>query len=362
MRKIPMTFRLWPTASTLLVMLVVAACSDDRSQAPEEDAEREVVAATAAGSQSLVVYAASSNAQIGPVLEAYTAETGVKINLVVDDLANLVARIERSGSGSVADLLIATNVGDLWNATEKDIYRPVYSAIVAKQVPENLRDAEKLWHALSVRARIVVYNTTLAEAAQVATISDYGSLGDESWRGKLCLSSSSVPGNRSLIAYLIKKHGARNAELIVRGWQANLAAPVFSDDNEVMQAIVDGRCAIGIADSNDLALLIRGRPNAPLAAQWFAEGSPVYIDVTGAGVTRHAENSDGAAELLEWLTTDQPNALFAALGLEFPASPTAPVDASIKKWHEYVAQPTNVSEFGYFQDDATKLAERAHYP
>lgn len=343
-------------------MLSVAGCGDDPSQAPETDVESEVVAPTAARSQSIVVYAASSNAQIGPVLEAYTAETGVKVNLVVDDLENLVAKIERSGGGSVADLLIATNVGDLWNATEKDIYRPVYSALVTNQIPENLRDAEKLWHALSVRARIAVYNTDLAEAAQVATISDYGSLGDETWRGKLCLSSSGVQGNRSLIAYLIKNHGTRNAELIVRGWQENLAATVFSDDNEVMQAVVEGRCTIGIADSNDLAMFIRGRPNAPIAARWFAEGSPLYIDVTGAGVTRHAENADGAIELLEWLTSEQPNALFAALGLEFPASPDAPVDASIEQWSKYVAEPMNVSQFGYFQDEAAKLAERAHYP
>jgi len=362
MKRLSMKFRRWLKGITLLAILAVAGCSDDRSQAPENDVEREAVASTDARSQSIVVYAASSNAQIGPVLEAYTAETGVKINLVVDDLTNLVARIERSGSGSVADLLVATNGGDLWNATEKDIYRPVYSASVTDQIPENLRDAEKLWHALSVRARIAVYNTDLVEAAQVATISDYGSFGDESWRGKLCLSSSSVPGNRSLIAYLIKKHGARNAELIVRGWQANLAATVFTDDDEVMQAVEDGRCAIGIVDSNDLAMFSRGRPNAPVAAQWFAEGSPVYIDVTGAGVTRHAENPDGATRLLEWLTSEQPDALFAALGLEFPANPAAPVDASIEKWSKYVAQPMNVSEFGYFHDDASKLAERAHYP
>ena len=342
-------------------MLSVAGFSEGPSPAAQVDAESAVTPAVV-NRTSIVVYAASGNAQIGPTLEAYTAETGIRINLVVDDYAKLVARIERSGSGSVADLLIATSAGDLWSAAENNIFRPVYSTLVAEQVPENLRDAEKLWHSLSVRARIVVYNTNLASALQVATISDYGSLGDELWNGKLCLSSSSVLGNRSLIAYLIKTHGARDAELIVRGWQANLGAPVFSDDGDLLQAIADGRCSIGLADSNDLAAYVRGRPAAPLAAQWFVEESPVYIDVTGAGVTRHAENPDGAIELLEWLTSGQPNALFAALGLEFPVNRAAPTDASVAQWRDYVDEPMRVSEIVYFLDEAGKLAERAHYP
>jgi iron(III) transport system substrate-binding protein len=351
----------WPIHLIFLAMFSVAGCSEDRSPVPPVDVGS-VVAPAVASPTSIVVYAASGDAQIGPTLEAYTAETGIRVNLVVDDYAKLVARIERAGSGSVADLLIATNVGDLWKAAENDIFRPVYSTLVAEQVPENLRDAEKLWHALSIRARTIVYNTNLATAIQVATISDYESLGDELWNGKLCLSSSRVQGNRSLIAYLIKTHGARDAELIVRGWQANLGAPVFGDDGELLQAIADGRCSIGVADSNDLATYARGRPAAPLAAQWFAEGSPAYIDVTGAGVTRHAENPDGAIALLEWLTSGQPNALFAALGLEFPVNRAAPTDASIVKWREYVDEPMGVSEIGYFLDEAGKLAERAHYP
>lgn len=357
-----MKFRRRLIGVIFLAVSSVAGCSEDRSPAPQVSLVREAAKPSVIGPRAVVVYSASGQAQIGPVLEAYTAETGVKVNLVVDDYEKLAARIARSGGGSVADLLIVTNVGDLWHATEKDLYRPVYSTLVASQVPENLRDAEKVWHALSVRARIVVYNQNLAKADEVATITDYGSLGDELWRGKLCLSSSSVPGNRSLIAYLIKNHGERNAELIVRGWQANLATTIFSDDSELLQAVADEKCAIGIVNSNDLAGFIRARPDTPVTAYWFAERSPVYLEVTAAGVTRHAENPDSATALLEWLTSEQPNALFAALGLEFPVNRDAPADASIAQWRRHVAEPTRVAELGYFQVDAVKLAERAHYP
>jgi len=354
--------RRWSAAASCLVIFSIFGCSEDRSSSLTNEASGDTPDPAAAGPRPVVVYSASNNAQIGPVLEAYTAETGIQINLVVDDYERLVARIERSGAGSVADLLIGANAGDLWDASEKDIYRPVYSTLVADQIPERLRDAEKVWHALAGRARIAVYNRNLADASQVATVIDYGSLGDDSWRGKVCLSASGVQGNRSLIAFLIMNHGEREAELIVRGWQANLAAPVFRDDSELLQAIADGKCAIGIADSNDLALFARSRPGTPIAAQWFADGSPAYMDVTGAGVTRHAENPQGATALLEWLTSEQPNALFASFGLEFPANTNAPLDVSLMPWSEHVAESMRVSGIGYFLLDAEKLAERAHYP
>ncbi len=357
-----MIFRRCLISVTFLAVFSVAGCSEDRSPAPQMSSASNTEEPAVTGPRAVVVYSASDQAQIGPVLEAYTAETGVKVNLVVDDYEKLAARIARSGGGSVVDLLIVTNVGDLWHATEEDSFRPVYSTLVARQIPENLRDAEKVWHALSVRARIVVYNQNLAAADKLATITDYGSLGDALWRGELCLSSSSVQSNRSLIAYLIKNHGARNAELIVRGWQANLATTIFGDDSELLQAIADEKCAIGIVNSNDLAGFIRTRPDTPVTAYWFAEHSSIYLDVTAAGGTRHAESPDAATALLEWLTSEQPNALFAALGLEFPANSDAPADASIEKWRGHVAEPMRVAELGYFQVDAAKLAERAHYP
>ncbi len=69
-------------------------------------------------------------------------------------------------------------------------------------------------------------------------MNDYAALGDDIWRGKLCLSSSQVPGNRTLVAFLIRQYDLRDAEIVVRKWRANLATDVFADDVSLVGAIV----------------------------------------------------------------------------------------------------------------------------
>ena len=182
-----------------------------------------------------------------------------------------------------------------------------------------MRDPEHLWVSLAARARTIVYNTELTSDVERKSIVDYAALADASWRKRLCLASSTVAGNGSLIAMLINDHGVRETELIVRGWRANLATFVFTDDARLLEAIAAGQCAVGVADSSEIARYLQKDPDANVAPHWFSEGGVLHINASGGGVTRHAQNPEGAASLLEWLTSDAANALFAALILEFPA-------------------------------------------
>jgi iron(III) transport system substrate-binding protein len=202
----------------------------------------------------------------------------------------------------------------------------------------------------------------LTADAERESVVDYASLTDGSWRERLCLSSSTVAENGSLIAMLINDHGVHKAELIVRGWRANLAAPVFTDDKTLLQAIAAGQCAVGIADSSEIARFLRTNSDAKIAPLWFPDGGILHINASGGGVTRHAQNPEGAVALLEWLTSDAANTLFATRTLEFPANPESAADASLAEWSGFEPNPVNVASLGYLQEDAIKLAERARYP
>jgi iron(III) transport system substrate-binding protein len=212
------------------------------------------------------------------------------------------------------------------------------------------------------RARVVVYNTELTGSAELESVSNYSSLAAGAWRERLCLSSSNIPGNGSLIAMLIYDHGLREAEVIVRGWRANLATSSFSDDQDLLQAIAAGQCVLGIADSSEIARFQETNPAATLASHWFREAGVQHINASGGGVTRHAQNPEGATSLLEWLTSAPANTLFALSSREFPANAIAESAASIAAWSRFEANPVNLSSLGYLQEDAVKLAERARYP
>jgi iron(III) transport system substrate-binding protein len=346
-RKIP--------AATLCVCLAISACGNET---PVSEEEPQVEATR----QDVVVYASVSAAQISPVLEAFTAATGKRYQLVVDDYAGLVRRFEIHGGDPPADLLIASSLAELSAAVEADYFRPSNLDVARNDTPGNLLDPDRSWQPLGVRARIVVYNPTLVSADALLNIHNYASLAENEWRDRLCISSSRVPGNLSLIALLIHDHGEREAELIVRAWRASLADRFFKSDIELLQAVAAGECELAIADTSALATVVAADRDAMLAAHRFAEHVPVLIDISGAGVTRHANNPDGAAELLEWLNSENANALYAASGYEYPTYSGARPATPLQQWSDFVADPMPISRLAYLHQEAVLLAERARYP
>jgi iron(III) transport system substrate-binding protein len=342
-------------AAVVAILIFPVGCSDevtveDSQTTAQSDADR------------IVVYATIGADILAPVFDAYTAETGMTVQLVTGELPELARKIHKPGHDPVADLFIAGSSVALWRAVELDIFRPTRSDVIKERVAEQFRDPDHLWVSVATEARAVVYNTDLANDTDLTTVIDYASLGEERWRQRLCLSSSGVAGNGSLLAMLVNDNGIREAELIVRGWRANLARSVYGDDRRLLQAIGTGRCVIGIAGSSEIARYLRTNKDARIAPHWFATPGVLHIDASGAGVTRHAQNPRHAAALLEWLTSEAANALFAARTLHFPVNPRSAVAASIAAWPEFAANPAHVASFRFLHEDAIEIAERAQYP
>lgn len=355
---------LWRVVLLAPICFLVPACSNEVPDPEVTPATTEAPAATSNTSrpQAVVVYASAAATQIKPAVEAYTADTNIKVELIVDDYSTLAAKFDEPGRLPVADLFVAGSLADMASAANSDVLRPTYFDADSPLADENLRDPENVWYALSFRARVVIYNTELVSAQELSVVKDYASLADEVWQNRLCFSSSRVAGNRSLIALHISKHGIRETESIVRGWRRNFAGQFYRDDVDLLRAVATGDCHIAIADTSALASFVGSDRDAPLAAHRFPGEATTLVDISAASVTRHAKNPLGAASLLQWLGSQQPNALFAASGLEFPANPASPAALAIEQLIEFAADPMAVSQLAFLHEDAALLAERARYP
>lgn len=351
--------RQWLTiAAMFAIASIVIACSAE-SPVAEKPGE---VRPEKKQSRQIVVYTSLGAAQLGPVLDAYTAETGVRVKTVSDEYRKLSARIENHGQDPVPDLLVLGSLAELADAAANDFLRPGFLDLGDEQFADEILDPEGFWYPLGLRARVVIYNHTLVSDDEIASIVDYGSLGDEKWRQRLCVSSSRIPGNRSLIAMLIGKLGVREAEMIVRGWRANLADGFFTSDVDLLRAVNKGDCQLAIADTSVLSTFVTGGRDAPLKVRQFPLSNATQVDISGAAVTRHAENPQAAASLLAWMLQAKPNALYAAGGQEFPANSLARTPAAIAQWASLVAEPGQLSNLMFLHEDAVLLAERARYP
>ena len=300
----------------------------------------------------VVVYAARDVDSMRAALDAYSHETGVTVLLTSGDSRDLINRLRVEKHEARADLVITDSIGHFWTAIENDSLRPSRSKVLEANVPENLRDPDKLWFALLVVGRTIAYDRRQLGPDELRS---YSALGDDRWRGKLCLSSATNADSQSQIAMMILDYGDSAAEIIVRSWIANLAIPVVTNDTILLNAIEDGQCSLGIVNSDDLARFTRDKPNTSVAGYWpSASSGGAYISIVGAAVSRHAVNPAGALQLLEWLSSKKGQKEFAGLDLTVPVS----------RWDERGAlpiSPISLAEAGYYHEDAARLMQRAHY-
>ncbi len=307
----------------------------------------------------LVVYTARNEQLIKPLFDAYTQETGTTVEFLTDKEAPLLARLEAEGKSTPADVLVTVDAGNLWLAAEKGLLAPLDSKSLTGNIPAHLRDPQNRWFGLSVRARTVIYNPAQMKPEQLTT---YAALAEPEFKGKLCLRSSKKVYNQSLTAVMLAELGAEKTEAIVRGWVANLAADPFASDDEVIQAVAAGRCAVGIVNTYYFGRLKRAQPELSVELYWpnqAAGESGVHINVSGAGVTTHAKNPKTAQHFLEWLSAGKAQAMFASLNLEFPANAAVAADPEVAAWGAFRQDVINVNEAGRLQVEAVKLMDRA---
>lgn len=309
--------------------------------------------------ESVTVYSARNEQLIKPLFDAFTKNTGIEVKVLTDKEGPLLARLKAEGVNTPSDVLITVDAGNLWQASQEGLLRPIDSKILKANIPAYLRDPKNQWFGLSVRARTIVYNKKTVTPSQLSTYQD---LASATWKGKLCLRTSKKVYNQSLIASMIKKYGEKKTEQMVRAWVANLATDVFADDTALLKAIDAGQCQVGIVNTYYLARLLDKEPNLNVGLFWAnqkAEG--VHVNISGAGVVRHAKNPLAAQKLIEFLSSNSAQLIYTDKDFEFPANPKIKPDSIIKSWGPYKANTMNVAEEGRLQAAATRLMDRAGY-
>ncbi len=310
-----------------VAVAMVSACTPD---VPVEEAP---------SSEPLVVYSAYSDKTYLPTLfNEFTQDTGIIVIVRNGSVPGIVDDVIADRVTPPADMLLTPSVAGMWRVAEEGELRPNYSTVIAENVPSWLRDPDKFWTALSYQKAVLVY---APDEIDVSELSAYEDLAAAEFRGKVCLTSSELSINRAVIAMLMNKLGARNAELAVRGWVANLAQPVFASEDLLLQALASGQCAVGIMSSGAATMI----SDSSLQLQVLAE---TYVDIEAVGVTRHAHNPDAAVALIDWMLQRDIQTRHAAQTAAFP------VLLESEGNHNIVAVASG-------QAEATKLAERARY-
>ncbi len=335
--------------------------ADAKSPAPtnEQDTATDSAATTPNNDQVVTIYSSRNEQLIKPLLDKYTEETGVKIELVTDSTGPLMARLQAEGKNTPADMLLTVDAGNLWQAAQQGLLQPVASTVLETNVPAKYRDPKGQWTGLSLRARTIFYDPSKVDASQLST---YADLASPKWKGKLCLRTSKKVYNQSLVASMIEHLGAEKTEQVVRGWVDNLATDVFSDDTSMLEAIAAGQCEVGIANSYYYGRILDEKPDFPVKIFWANQDTTgTHVNVSGAGVVANSDNPDGALKVMEWLSSDVAQGLYASADKEYPVKGDVAMSELLSSWGPFKQDDINVQKFGALQTQAIQMMDKAGY-
>ena len=296
---------------------------------------------------------------IETAFEEYEEETGVNVEFLTGNDAELRERIAAEGEETEADVYLTVDAGNLWRAAEDGLFQPADSPILDQSIPQEYRDPENRWFGLALRTRTIVYNTDLVDEADVPTT--YEALAEPEFEGRVCMRNSSNDYQQSLVASMIAADGEERTLEVLRGWADN--AEIYANDVALLEAMAAGACEIGVANHYYLARMLEEDPDTPIGLVWAEQDSRgVHVNISGGGITRYADNVDLGQQFLEWLATDGQNTLVAD-NHEYPANPSVEAEPLIRERFgtDFVRDSLHADVLGSFNPDAVRLMDEANF-
>lgn len=347
--------RLAPLASLATLPLIAAALS------------LTLPSATALAADEVNLYSARKEDLIKPLLDRFTEQTGIQVNLVTGKADALLQRLKSEGLNSPADVLLTVDAGNLHRAKEAGVTQAIDSSIINAAVPANYRDPNGHWVGLSLRARPILYVRDRVDPSELST---YEALAGADWKGRICIRSSSNVYNQSLVASMIAADGADATQEWANGLVANMARPPLGGDRDQIKAAASGQCDIAIANTYYLAGMLKSadaeerEPAEKMAVFWpnqpgQGDGRGVHVNISGAAVTQSAKNKDAAVQLIEFLTAPDAQAWYATTNGEYPVREDVEISPVLAEWGEFEADDLNLSKLGALNGDAVRIMDRA---
>ncbi len=322
-----------------------------------------LVQANAVQSAEVNVYSARKEALIKPLLDKFTEQTGVKVNLVTGKADALISRAKSEGKLSPADLLLTTDAGRLVRAKEQGITQNIRSQVAESAIPEYLRDADGHWFALTMRARPIIYSPSRVNSEELST---FEQLTDPQWKGRICIRSSSNIYNQSMLAAMIEQKGEEASLNWASALVKNFARPPKGGDRDQIKAVAAGQCDIAIANTYYLAgMLTDGDANAKSVARQVKVFWPnqqdrgAHINVSGAAIMKHAPNPEQAKALLEFMVTADSQSWYATANHEYPVVDGVEWSDVLKDFGQFKAERVALSRVGELNGEAVKVLDKA---
>lgn len=308
------------------------------------------------------IYTTRQPELIQPVMDAFTAETGIAVNLAfVDD--GLVERLKAEGTRSPADLVMTVDIANLKQIVDADVVQAVESDVLSTAIPPALRDTDNQWFGLTTRARVVYASRDRVADGEITTYED---LASDTWEGRICTRSGLHNYNLALVSAMIAHLGEDGAKDWAAGVKDNLARKPEGNDRAQVKAIWAGECDISLGNTYYMGKMLGNEEQTEwansvrLVFPEFQDGGS-HVNVSGIAMTQAAPNKDEALQLMEYLVSPEAQAIYAELNFEYPVLDGAPLSDLVESWGAVTADTTDLTEIAGHRAAALRIMEEVDF-
>ncbi len=321
-----------------------------------------LLATTPVLAQEINVYSHRQPELIQPLVDAFTKETGITVNVAFVD-KGMAERLVAEGDRSPADLVLTVDIARLMQIVDADVTQAVQSDVLDANIPAALRDPNDHWFGLTSRARVVYASKDRVKPGEITTYED---LASDKWKGRLCTRSGLHDYNIALLGAIIVHHDEAYATKWAEGLKANLAKKPDGGDRDQAKAIAAGECDIALGNTYYMGQMLAD----PEQKAWADAVSIVYptfesggthLNISGVAMTKSAPNRENALKFMEWLTSDEAQKIYAETNYEFPVKPGVERSELVKSWGEFTPDTTPLAAIAAARATALKIMETVDF-
>lgn len=326
-----------------------------------------VLSALAASTSALAanevnVYSYRQPYLIEPMLKNFEKDTGIKVNVIFAD-KGLVDRVKKEGELSPADVLLTVDISRVMEIVNAGLAQKVDSKVLEKNIPEQFRDSNDEWFGLTKRARVIY--TSKDRVGKLPAGFDYLDLAKPEYKGKICVRSGKNSYNVSLFAAMIEHYGEEATRNFLKGLKANLAQKPQGGDRDQIKAIKEGVCDYALGNSYYYGKMLddeKSRPAAEAAILNFSQGKfGTHFNISAVAVAKHSPNKANAVKLIEYLSGDKAQALYAELNHEYPVKAGVKPSKLVEGWGTYSADAIKLEDIAKNYNKALKLVDEVKF-
>lgn len=317
-----------------------------------------VLFATPVMADEVNIYSHRQPELIQPLMDAFTAETGIDVNIAFVD-KGMAERLKAEGSRSPADLVLTVDIGRLVELVDAGVIQPVDDPTLTANIPAEYRDPDKMWFGLTTRSRVVYASKDRVKPGEITTYED---LADPKWKGRLCMRSGLADYNVALTAAYLLHHGPDATKVWLQALKANLAHKPQGVDRDQVKSIWSGECDIAVGNTYYIGQMLSDDTEKQYAEAVridfpIFEGGGSHMNISGVAMTKAAPNKAAALKLMEWLSSDEAQKIYAETNHEFPVKPGVARSALVQSWGNFTPDTLGLADIAEARGDAVKLIE-----